>query len=175
MKRVNSLLQVDWIGRDRVVEVVFRKSSEAIDDALATRGLRLWNAVTGEAVLTTDAFYAVAVSASPDGKRIAEAGDDKRLRLRNSKTREVETDVRVHERALSSVAWHPALRFIVTTSEDAKLRSWNLPDFKLVQEYRMRAPRLDVRISPNGKICTLRWAERWLFLPRSVFTPKEEC
>ena len=44
MRRVNSRLQVDWIGRDRVVEVVFRKSSEAMDDALATRGLRLWNA-----------------------------------------------------------------------------------------------------------------------------------
>ena len=84
-------------------------------------------------------------------KRIAEAGDDKRLRLRNSKTAEVETDVRVHDRALSSVAWHPTLPFIVTTSADAKLRIWNLPDFKLVQEYRMRAPGLDVRISPNGK------------------------
>jgi hypothetical protein len=70
MKRVNSLLQVDWIGRDRVVEVVLRKSSEAMDDALATRGLRLWNAVTGEAVLTTDAFYAVAVSAAPDGNAL---------------------------------------------------------------------------------------------------------
>jgi hypothetical protein len=109
-----------------VVEVVLRKSSEAMDDALATRGLRLWNAVTGEAVLTTDAFYAVAVSAAPDGRRIAEAGDDKRLRLRNSKTPEVEMDVRVHDRALSSVAWHPTLPFIDTTSEVANLESARL-------------------------------------------------
>jgi hypothetical protein len=77
------------------------------------------------------------------------------LRLRNSKTAEVETDVRVHDRALSSVAWH------------AKLRIWNLPDFKLVQEYRMRAPGLDVRISPSGKNLYVKVGGKM-----AVFTPE---
>ena len=167
-KSINSVVQIDWIGRDRVVEIVGRKSSETIDDALLMRGLRLWNAVTGEAVLTTDAFHAVAVSTSPDGTLIAEAGDDKRLRLRNSKTLEVEMDVRVHDEALNSVTWHPSLPFIVTTSADSKLRIWDVSDFKMVREYRLRLPGVDVRISPNGKNVYVKTGGKM-----AVFTP--EC
>jgi WD40 repeat protein len=110
-------LKVDWIGSDRVVEIVILQSSgEREEKEPQLRALRLWNTKTGGPVVTTEAIHAVAVSTSPEGAWIAEAGDNKRLRLRHSETLLVERDIRVHDKALTSVAWHPTLPLIVTTA-----------------------------------------------------------
>ena len=165
-------LKVDWIGADRVVEIVILESSgerEAGDPQL--RALRLWNTKTGEPVVTTEAIHAVAVSTSPDGAWIAEAGDNKRLRLRHSETLSVERDVRVHDKALTSVAWHPTLPLIVTTAEDGKVRIWNLSDFKLVREYRLATGDFlgEARVSANGKNLHIRLGGKLAILAPECF------
>ncbi len=143
--------KVDWIGADHIVEVVtVIPPGERADSGLESRALRLWNVKTGGAVATVDASHAVTVTASPDGEKVAEGGDDKRLRLRSSKNLSVERDVRVHDKALNSVLWHPTLPLIVTCSEDMTVRIWDLPDFTLVHEYRLRDEALELFISVNG-------------------------
>ena len=164
--------KVDWIGVDRVVEIVILQSSgEREEKEPQLRALRLWNAQTGQPVLTTEATHAVAVSTSPDGAWIAEAGDDKRLRLRHSGTLSVERDVRVHDKALTSVAWHPTLPLIVTTAEDGKVRIWNLSDFKMVREYRLATGDFlgEARVSANGRNLYIRLGGKLAILTPECF------
>ena len=154
-EEVNS--KVAWVGSDRVVEVVtMEKAGEVGRAALETRSLMLWNAETGQPVTNTPALQARALCVSPDAQRIVEAGEDKRVRIRNSKTLAVEQDVRVHDSEVNGVAWHPTLPLIVTTSNDATLRIWDLSDFHKVQEFRLRGGGEDLRISPDGRSLSLK-------------------
>jgi hypothetical protein len=165
-------LKVDWIGSDRVVEIVILQSSgEREQKEPQLRALRLWNTKTGEPVVTTEAIHAVAVSTSPDAAWIAEAGDNKRLRLRHSETLSVERDIRVHDKALTSVAWHPTLPLIVTTAEDGKVRIWNLSDFKMVREYRLATGDFlgEARVSTSGKNLYIRLGGKLAILTPECF------
>ncbi|MEI6871914.1 MAG: hypothetical protein WCL08_06490, partial [Verrucomicrobiota bacterium] len=149
--------KVAWVGADRVVEVVtMEKEGEAGRDALEIRSLMLWNAKTGQPVTNTPAVQARALGVSPDAQQIAEAGEDKRVRIRNSKTLAVEQDVRVHDSEVNGVVWHPTLPLIATTSNDATLRIWDSSDFHMVQEVRLRGPGENLCISPNGRSVSLR-------------------
>ncbi len=122
-------------------------------------------------MVTTEAIHAVAVSTSPDGAWIAEAGDNKRLRLRHSETLSVERDVRVHDKALTSVAWHPTLPLIVTTAEDGKVRIWNLSDFQMLREYRLATGDFlgEARVSANGRNLHIRLGGKLAILAPECF------
>ena len=149
--------KVAWVGADRVVEVVtMEKAGEAGRDALEIRSLMLWNAQTGQPVTNVPALRARALCVSPDAQHIAEAGEDKRVRIRNSKTLAVEQDARVHDSEVNGVVWHPTLPLIATTSNDATLRIWNLSDFHMVQEFRLRGRGEDLRLSPDGRSLSLK-------------------
>jgi hypothetical protein len=167
----DDLLKVDWVGSDRVVEIVkLEDSDESENGDISMLALRLWNTQTGEPVATKEAFHAVAVSTSPDGRWIAEAGDDKRLRLHQSRTLSVERDVRVHDKGLTSVAWHPTLPLIVTTAKDGKVRIWNLSDFKMEQEYRLFGDFVgEARVSANGKNLYIRSGAKMAILTPECF------
>jgi len=149
--------KVAWVGADRVVEVVtMAKAREAGGEVAEVRALVLWNAQTGQPVTNVPALRARAVCVSPDGQHIVEAGEDKRVRIRNSKTLALEQDVRVHDSEVNGVAWHPTLSMIATTSNDATLRIWDSSDFHMVQEVRLRGPGENLCISPNGRSVSLR-------------------
>jgi WD40 repeat protein len=82
----------------------------------------LWDALTGELLSKTPAPGAVVICASPNGEYIAEAGSDKRVRIRSGRTLEVQQNFRVHETELTGIVWHPRLPFIVTSAKDGLLR-----------------------------------------------------
>jgi hypothetical protein len=114
-----------WVGSNRVVEISQKEESTVICR---------WDTQEGRLLNAVDAPYAAWICVSPNGQHIAEAGSDKKVRIRNAETLEVEQEVRVHEDSLTGVAWHPALPFLVTASEDGTTRIWRLPDFKRVEE-----------------------------------------
>jgi WD40 repeat protein len=60
---------------------------------------------------------------------------DKRIRIRDSRTLEVEKEFRAHEDAITGIAWHPNAPLLVTTSKDGVTRIWDLVELKKVEEW----------------------------------------
>lgn len=142
-----------WVGASRVVEIADLETGAtgSVDASLEAQQLLLWDADAGRVVLKTDAPRAECLCVSPDALWIAEGGSDKRVRIRNSKTLEVEQDFRVHQDGVTGVAWHPSLPLLVTASNDGTIRIWNLTDQKKVEEITAIPKRaITVEISANG-------------------------
>jgi WD40 repeat protein len=125
-----------WVGNDSVVGVMMLADPDAAKEpGSKKRGLVLWNVADGTNLHSVDAPDALAVSASPDGTQIAEAGSDMKVRLRDAETLEVGQVLRVHDAPVFDVAWHPKLPLLATCSEDFLVRIWNLRTEELVQEF----------------------------------------
>jgi serine/threonine protein kinase/WD40 repeat protein len=145
-----------WVGAQRVAEVGMVKADwEGASPEAMERAILLWDAETGKRLLAMDAPDADAISVSGDGKKIAEAGADMRIRIRDGETLEVEKEFRAHDGAITDVVWHPKLPLLVTASEDLTVRIWNLKDGHLLEELRGIAAQPEQRpdrvaISPDG-------------------------
>ena len=137
-----------WAGEDRVFEPVER----VLGRDNIVRMLALWNVRTGKLEAEVDGPYASVLASSPDGATLLEGGDDKRLRVRNGRTLAVEADIRVHDQAVSGVAWHPTRPLVATASADGMIRIWDRRDWSKVEELRTeQRNRLDLSVSPNGR------------------------
>jgi WD40 repeat protein len=157
-----------WVSSNRVVEMAQKEESTV---------LCRWDAQEGKLLNAVDAPYAAWICVSPNGQHIAEAGSDKKVRIRNAETLEVEQELRVHEDSLTGVAWHPSLPLLVTASKDGTTRIWSLRDFKRVEELK-RQPRnttrledlyeVRIEITADGRELNLyRWGEISIFQPES--------
>ena len=147
-----------WIGAERVLHIGYwgQAASDAeTDPAVAlSKSLVLWDTTTGESVLSIVAHKAEALCVSPDATMIAEAGQDKRVRIRDARTLKILQEFRVHDSAVNDVAWHPLLPVLVTYSwEDKKIRVWNLKDCRMVEEFTLGSATGEGRmvISPDGR------------------------
>jgi WD40 repeat protein len=100
-----------------------------------SRCLLLWDVESGTRIHQVIAPHANALSVSSDGTRIAEAGADMKVRLRDAETLEVAQTLRVHQGPVTDVAWHPNLPILATCSEDFFVRIWDLTTMDLLQEY----------------------------------------
>jgi WD40 repeat protein len=67
-----------------------------------------------------------AVAFSPDGERLASAGGDGTVKIRNSTTGEVVQTFPAHEGAVISVVYHPDRKHLATRGADLKLKVWDL-------------------------------------------------
>ena len=83
---------------------------------------------------TASARQAIGLAAAPDGSRIAEAGSDMRLRIRDAQTLKVIRELRAHDAPLTAVAWHPSLPYVATASEDHRVKIWDLRTEKAVKK-----------------------------------------
>ncbi len=66
------------------------------------------------------------VDFSPEGDRIASAGDDGVVRIWNSRTGEIIKRIPAHDKAACSVAFHPDGRHLVSAGTDGFARVWDL-------------------------------------------------
>lgn len=73
-----------------------------------------------------EAFGAVAVEFSPDGKHVAASDNSGMLRLWNARTTKLVKKWRAHEDAARSVVFTPNGRGLVTASRDHTLKYWDL-------------------------------------------------
>jgi hypothetical protein len=142
-----------WAGEDRVVEPVQSGVNEGGPDAPPPPSkLALWNVRTGTLEACVDAPAVTLVASSPDGKHVLEGGEDRRVRIRNGRTLEVESEARVHDLRVTGAVWHPSKPLVVTASRDGTLRVWNWTEWRLVEEVRIEHGRSwDVQISPSGR------------------------
>ena len=132
--------------------------------------LALWNMREGKLESEAAAPYSAVLAVSPDGRVVLEGCTDKRLRVRNGKTLELEVEFRAHDASLTGVAWHPARPLVATASKDGVIRIWNRNDWSLVEEIRTEFEKgYDLAVSPNGKRLLAMCFERdvQVYEPRS--------
>ena len=152
----------EWVNANRIVEIALVKAEwqGAPPDAVE-RAILIWDTTTGERVNTVYAPDATSLCISPDGRRIAEAGADMHVRIRNAETLEVEKDFRAHDGSLTDVAWHPTLPVLATAAEDLNVRMWNLKTGLQLGELHGLASQPEQRpekllISPDGQFLGVR-------------------
>jgi hypothetical protein len=125
-----------WVDNDHVVEVAMLSDGAGTKDpSLRSRCLVLWDAKSGARIHSLAAPEANAVSVSPDGTRIAEAGADMKVRIRDAETLEVVQTLRVHDGPAQDVAWHPKRPVLATCSDDFSVRIWDLNAMDLIEEF----------------------------------------
>jgi hypothetical protein len=135
---LNAAYSAVWVRTNRVAEIAFKDEPRELDSEQSTGEkvqIVLWDTETGRLAGKAMASNASWLSVSPDGLHLAEAGADKRVRIRNSRTLEVEREFRAHEDSVTGVAWHPNLPLLVTVSKDGCIRIWNRDDFRRVEEF----------------------------------------
>jgi WD40 repeat protein len=66
------------------------------------------------------------VAFSPDGERLASAGADGAVRIRNGRTGEVVLEFRAHGRSAVSVAFHPDGKHLASVGADRTVKVWDL-------------------------------------------------
>jgi WD40 repeat protein/serine/threonine protein kinase len=66
------------------------------------------------------------VAFSPDGERLASAGADGAVRIRNSRTGEVVLEFKAHGKSVVSVAFHPDGKHLASVGADRTVKVWDL-------------------------------------------------
>ena len=74
--------------------------------------------------LKGDAGQAYSFAFSPDGKRLASSGDNKRIKLWDINTGREMMSLVGHSQSVSGLAFSPDGSFIVSSSDDKTIRFW---------------------------------------------------
>jgi len=157
-----------WVGGSHVAELVTWVAAKSD----RRRALALWSLSEAKPRLE-EAPNANAVSASPDGALIAEAGGDMRVRIRDGVTLAERKTLRVHDAPVTGVAWHPTLPFLATASKDYTVKIWNLETEVLAEEIGLfRGVPGKLYWSPDGKTLGVRTDGTGDRGGISLFTPK---
>jgi len=155
-----------WVGDEHFVEIATPQLAQSEEDQeIFSRVLLLWSKNGGKPVATATAPYAAAVSASPDGSRLAEGGGDLRLRVRDGKTLATIREFRVHDAPLTAIAWHPLLPIVATASEDHSVKIWDLRTEKMLQKIALfiNVP-TGLYWSPDGKSLAVQHSDTASFI-----------
>jgi len=111
-----------------------------------------WDVTSGEIIKSTAIPTATNVLVvAPDGRRFAEAGADKKVRIRDTDTLAVLREFRAHDDDITAMAWHPHQPVLATGSADLAIRLWDLETGEQIDELRgpYAAPR-SLAFSPGG-------------------------
>ncbi|MEI6714475.1 MAG: protein kinase [Verrucomicrobiota bacterium] len=126
---------VTWVNSHVLAEIVLVKNGAASREVGAgTRAIVLWDADTGAMLKIVAAPNANSLGVSSDGTQLVEGGLDKRIRIRPVDTMDIERELRVHGGAVSGAVWHPSKPLLFTTSEDMKVKVWDLSTGTLDRE-----------------------------------------
>jgi hypothetical protein len=136
-----------WVGEEHLAAAVLRTGANV--DQAQERLLAIWSALTGELLAQSPANQIRSIAASPDGRWVVEGGEDKRVRIRNGRTLEVEHEFRAHERAVTGVVWHPRLPLLVTRDE-GRVRIWNTQTWRKEEEFTLELGDGALHIQGNG-------------------------
>ncbi|MCB1234605.1 MAG: PQQ-binding-like beta-propeller repeat protein, partial [Verrucomicrobiae bacterium] len=131
---VRSIGDLGWIdGGTRILGLATTEAHRGLPGS--EEWLMVWDAESGEIVRKmSHPTQMDALAFSPDQKRFAEAGADKRVRIRNTETLEILQEFRAHNGSITGIAWHPDHPILATSSEDLSIRLWNLDTGERLEE-----------------------------------------
>lgn len=147
-KRFND---VGWPSEERLLGLVTARSQRGSPGS--QEQILVWDVATGAIVQTATNLSTMDVLAiAPDGRRFAEAGADKRVRIRDVATLAVLQEFRAHDGPITALAWHPKRSIVATGSTDLTIRLWDLDTGRRIEELRgpIAAPHT-LAFSPDGK------------------------
>jgi WD40 repeat protein len=88
---------------------------------------------------------------SPDGKELAMAGDDGRLRLWDVKSRHLK-EIKIHKGSINSVSFSPDGRELAIAGEDGKVRRSDLSGTLRAEFNSYQGSIKNISFSPDGKL-----------------------
>ncbi len=142
-----------WHGRDpaRLIGVFTRDGRRGFPNS--QEWLISWDTNTGQR--TTEMRNETqmnCLATEPGGTRLAEAGDDKLVRIRDADTFAILKTFRAHDAPISAIAWNPKRALIATGSADRCVRLWNAETGAFIEEVHigLREPAA-LYFSPSGR------------------------
>jgi eukaryotic-like serine/threonine-protein kinase len=159
-KSAVQLDQTDLARRSDLVWTSDGRQLLGIASAKAERGVPgseewviLWDAASGHRLKTATHPTAMnCLAIPPNGRMFAEAGEDKRVRLRDQETLAVQREFRAHDEAITALAWHPTQPVLASGSADFTVKLWNIETGRLLEELGglLAAPTV-LTFSPSGR------------------------
>jgi WD40 repeat protein len=151
LKDVKNSWDLAWLSDERLLGLVTakaRRGAPGSEDRIV-----VWDVTTGKMLQTVTNRTAMDVLAlAPDGKRFAEAGADKKVRIRDAATLAVQQELRTHDGPITALAWHPSKPILATASADLSVRVWNLDTGRRLEEIRgPLSPHNALSFSPGGR------------------------
>lgn len=159
-KDVKRFLDFVWLDGQRLLGLVTAKADRG--NPGSEEWIVIWDATTGKILQTVTNRTPLGVLAlAPDGRRFAEAGADKKVRIRDTATLAVQQEFRAHDGPIAALAWHPTKPILATTSADLAIRLWNLDTGRRLEELRgpLGTPNSLV-FSPGGQRLACSAADR---------------
>jgi len=146
---LHQLRAYGWLTPDRLIGLGMTKPR---GEAGGEERVILWEAPSGRVLHHRINASAMDCLASlPGGRQFAEAGVDKRVRIRDGTTLAVLREFRAHDGPITALAAHPTEPLLATASADLRIRIWNLSDGRMMEELppSSAAPQT-LQFSPSG-------------------------
>ncbi len=150
VKATNALA---WHGREtsRLIGLFMRFGRRGFPDA--EEWIISWDTDTGRRVAEVSHPTAMnCLATEPGGTRLAEAGDDKIVRIRDASTLAVLRQFRAHDGPINAIAWNPKRAMLATSSTDRSVRLWDVETGRMIEEIHigLREPSA-LFFSPSGR------------------------
>ena len=150
-KEMKKFIDMAWLSDQRAVGLVV--ANEERGNPGSEEWLVLWDTNSGKILQTATHPTAMdGLAAAPDGRRFAEAGVDRFVRIRDAATLAVQKELRVHDGPITALAWHPTKPIVATASADLSVKLWNIETGRRLEEFRgFTGPPTGLAFSPGGQ------------------------
>jgi serine/threonine protein kinase/WD40 repeat protein len=177
-KAMKKFTNASWLSDQRVVGLVI--ANEERGSPGSEEWIVLWDTASGKILQTaTNRTTMDALAVAPNGRRFAEAGADRFVRIRDAATLAEQQEFRAHDGPITALAWHPTKPIVATASADLSVKLWNLETGRRLEEFRgLTSPPTGLAFSPSGQrlACSGPDATR-VWMPKSLSdqpaTPQE--